>query len=272
MNGPDSFVNRQSTQQERVTFTLAFNWKLSVVGLLMLPLLLRLGFWQLERAQEKQQLSHAIEQQRQQPAVDNISLLQNFSQGSQLQRFDLQYRKVRLTGRFDQTRYWLLDNKTRQGKAGYEIIAPFTDTTGKTLLVNRGWVAAPRLRNEIPAVDTVPGTTTIDAYVYQPSSNLYTASMLSENPLKNSAWPQRIQKIDIAEIYQQLNLQPTFPFVLRLADFSDGALVTQWRWMNSSADKHQGYAVQWFAMAVVLLVALLFANSNFAQVIRQRLQ
>ncbi|MEC8427249.1 MAG: hypothetical protein VXZ35_02400, partial [Pseudomonadota bacterium] len=76
----------------------------------------------------------------------------------------------------------------------------------------------------------------------------------------------------IVDLYRQLNVDPKFSYLLRLETFSDAALVTQWRWINSSPQKHQGYAVQWFAMACVLLVALLFANSNLAQVLRQRMQ
>lgn len=251
-------------QPDNVTFNLAFNWKLSVLGLLMLPLLLHLGFWQLERAQQKQQLQHSIAQQRQLPALKNMAqlLLQDSAK--------LQHRKIHLQGRFDKQRYWLLDNKIRQGKVGYEVIAPFVDSNGKTWLVNRGWVAAPPLRSELPAIETGTGVRHIEGHIYQPGKNLLSNSSQVETPLANAQWPKRIQHVDSVELYRQLPSEPMFSYVLRLEALSDGALVTQWQWINTSPGKHQGYAVQWFAMAAVLAVALVFANSNLAQMMRQR--
>lgn len=249
--------------ENTVTLTLAFNWKLSVLGLLMLPLLLRLGFWQLERAEEKQQLNSVIAQQHQLPPVTKIN---------QYPGADLQYRKIQLQGYFDQQRYWLLDNKTRQGRVGYEVIVPFVDSSGATILINRGWIAASPMRSEIPIVDLAKGMRRIEGFAYQPSHNVMTGNTHAESVVKGSEWPKRIQKVDIADLYRQLNIDPKVSYLLRLETFSDAALVTQWRWINSSPQKHQGYAVQWFAMASVLLVALLFANSNLAQVLRQRMQ
>ncbi|MEC8428336.1 MAG: SURF1 family protein, partial [Pseudomonadota bacterium] len=178
--------------ENTVTLTLAFNWKLSVLGLLMLPLLLRLGFWQLERAEEKQQLNSVIAQQHQLPPVTKI----NQHLGA-----DLQYRKIQLQGYFDQQRYWLLDNKTRQGRVGYEVIVPFVDSSGATILINRGWLAAPPLRSEIPIVDLAKGMRRIEGYAYQPSNNVMTGNALAESVVRDTEWPRRIQKVDIVDLY-----------------------------------------------------------------------
>jgi cytochrome oxidase assembly protein ShyY1 len=41
-----------------------------------------------------------------------------------------------------------------------------------------------------------------------------------------------------------------------------------WQLVNTSPDKHRAYAVQWFTMAVVLLVFFLLRSSNLWQLLR----
>ena len=58
-----------------------------------------------------------------------------------------------------------------------------------------------------------------------------------------------------------------FPFPVRIDAGEPGALQVDWQVVNMSPQTHQGYAVQWFAMAAVLLVFYLFRSSNFWQLI-----
>lgn len=244
-----------------VTLTLAFNWKISVLAFLMLPVLVNLGFWQLERAEEKYQLLKRVAAQRAMPPVGMDELNQEN---------DIAHRKFQLVGQFGHQRYWLLDNKIRQGKAGYEVIVPFIMNSGEAVLVNRGWVSAPRLRSQIPHVPSVDNTVTIQGVLYRPGRNVLASEVAMDELWGGGEWPKRIQFLDIAGMYRQLNLKSNTPYVLRLDGISDAALVTDWRWVNTDPKKHEGYAVQWFSMAVVLCVALVFANSNMARVIQYR--
>ncbi|WP_423896086.1 SURF1 family protein [Candidatus Pelagadaptatus aseana] len=221
----------------------------------MLPVLLRLGFWQLERAEQKHQLQAELDRQRHLPALTADQL---FTQSN------TRYRRIELHGVLDNDHSWLLDNKIRQGQVGYEVISPLQLPSGETVLLNRGWLPAPRLRSELPGIPNIARPIHVTGFLHQPSDN----PMVREQD-GDEGWPRRIQQIDIAVLYQQLGLEPSLPFLLRLDDSSDGALVTQWQWLNNSPAKHQGYAVQWFSMAIVLVVALVFANSNLGQMIFQ---
>src|ERR687895_369418 len=51
-----------------------------------------------------------------------------------------------------------LDNKTRRGKPGYEVVTPLKlRGSSSPVLVNRGWIETGRPRDVLPEVPTPPG-------------------------------------------------------------------------------------------------------------------
>ncbi|GAB3111032.1 SURF1 family protein [Aestuariicella hydrocarbonica] len=239
----------------KFSVTLRINWKLLLAGLFLLPMLIRLGFWQLERGEEKRLLQADIQQQQALPALPTPDF-------SQLQSIDrLRYRFIETTGHFDPSRYWLVDNKVLQGKVGYEVIAPFVDIHGAVLLVNRGWIEAPPLREHLPAVTIPKGLLSVRGRLNLAEPN----SMIREVEQQSDQWPIRIQQLNIPRAEQQLGRE-VFDWALQLQPDSPAALTVMWRDVNVSVAKHQGYALQWFAMSGALLIALLFANTNLSDI------
>jgi cytochrome oxidase assembly protein ShyY1 len=51
-----------------------------------------------------------------------------------------------------------------------------------------------------------------------------------------------------------------FPHSVRLAEGSPGALTRYWPVISTAPEKHRAYAVQWFAMAAVLLGLFLYTS------------
>ncbi len=51
----------------------------------------------------------------------------------------------------------LLDNKIYRGRPGYQVVQPLRIAGGKHVLVNRGWVAAPARREQLPEIRTPTG-------------------------------------------------------------------------------------------------------------------
>lgn len=220
---------------------IADQWKLSLFVLLFLPLLIRLGFWQLDRAEERRQLL-AVYQYQQHLAVENVEQL-HFADT------DIDYRPVRISGRYHSQYYWLLDNQVRAGKVGYEVIMPLQMKNGQWLLVNRGWVAAPRLRSDFPVVDTPNTLVSIEGYFYPLPTN---AIFNSSSQVSNNQWPKRVLEVNLSHVENVLGA-PIYPRLLRINDNSPGALVTNWPVVNTSPEKHNGYAMQWFLMAFALV-------------------
>lgn len=225
-------------------------WKLSLLVVLFLPLLLHLGFWQLERAEEKRQLLSVYQDQQTLPAIPFDKTLDRIG--------DINYRTVIINGQYDPSRYWLLDNKPRSGRVGYEVVMPLK-TNNIWVLINRGWVEAPLHRDQLPLINTSTDAIKITGYFYSPSKNAVIDSGRSD---RLEQWPQRVLHIDMKEVKELLGIaqqSALYPQVLRIDAESPSALITDWPMVNTLPEKHQGYAVQWFAMSLVLLLLYLWA-------------
>jgi surfeit locus 1 family protein len=219
-----------------------FDWKLTLLTALLLPLMISLGFWQLRREDEKLALQTAYDaRQREAPvALSTLDITQ-----------DQQYRQVSLRGRYDNAHNFLLDNRIYQGQVGYEVIVPFETADGTVVLVNRGWMAQGRTRQELPAIPAVEEEVSIDGSVYQPVG----ASLVLGDALESEGWPKVIQTLAplrLAELSGTGDASKVFPYTVRLAAAAPGVLTRYWPVISTTPEKHRGYAVQWFAMATAL--------------------
>ena len=66
----------------------------------------------------------------------------------------------------------------------------------------------------------------------------------------------------------QLLDEPVLPAMVRIAAEDPQALSANWTVVNQSPQKHTGYAVQWFTMAAVLLLAFIVRSSNVLSLMR----
>lgn len=219
-------------------------WKLSVFFLLLLPCLIGLGAWQLQRAEEKHEILSKVAQRRGESPVSLEQLLQ---------RQQPAFTQVELRGHYLDDKLVLMDNKIYQGQFGYEVIMPFRERSGGLLLVSRGWVKGSLDRNQLPVIEPVAGVIELLGEVYVPLGEAFTLGS-TELP---EGWPKRLQSLDVAALSAVLN-EPLYPYVIRLRESSVNAFEPLWQDVNMQPQKHTAYAVQWFAMAATL-VALYFA-------------
>lgn len=235
-------------------FRWRWNGRLVVLCLLLLPLTVTAGFWQLRRADEKRDLL-AIHAQRSQAAPVALAHLD-------LQE-EQQYRRVTVTGWPDQAHQFLLDNRMRHGRAGYEVLTPVRWADDGWIMVNRGWLPRPADGSGIPAVPRLSEPVTLVGYLYQAAA---VAPVLGpEQP--GADWPQVLQQPVPGLLVQRLG-RDILPYQLRLED-SPG-FETGWTVASLSPDQHIGYAVQWFGLSVVLAVLGVISNSNFPEWWRAR--
>lgn len=242
----------------RASFSWALNWKICLFSLLLLPLLIGLGFWQLQRAEQKATLQELLIQQQDLPPLAWVAGASVPTDAS-----EYLYRRVTMQGQFNQRQIWLLENRIRHGRVGYEVLTPFYLANGGAVLVNRGWIAGTGYRDQLPQVPPAQ-TQSISGNLVTPSKN-----SLLQQELVADAWPQTVLQIDLEQM-QALLATPLLPWVLQVDPEHASALDAQWSNINMPASKHLGYAWQWFAMAVALVILTLFANSNLGQVLSQR--
>ncbi|PKM29936.1 MAG: cytochrome oxidase biogenesis protein Surf1,facilitates heme A insertion [Gammaproteobacteria bacterium HGW-Gammaproteobacteria-11] len=231
--------------ESRNSLRFAPGWPLWLFLLAFIPLLISLGFWQLDRAEEKRQMQAQMDQNR-----GNLSL----PLSDLLKDSDPAWRPVYLQGEFDQQAIWLLDNRTRNGRAGVEVLQAFNDVSGQRVLVNRGWLPWPD-RQQLPALPPAAGTLALDAELLPEAGEAFTLG--DDSP--DDGWPRLISHIDM----QQLELdsgQALLPWIARLRIGSPAALTLDWPPLPMTSSKHTGYAVQWFALATALLALFIWAG------------
>ena len=239
-------------------FQITFDWRSTVLALLFMPLTLTLGFWQLDRAEEKRQLQGLFEQRQSGPVLPIEALIDNE---------DLQYQPVRLQGEYINEKKLFLDNRIHHGRFGYEIITPFKlAASDRLVMVNRGWLAGDRSRRSLPEIEAVTGLVELSGEVYVPKGE-----MLLLAPPQDSGWPRVLQSIKIDTLKGDFDL-PLFPYTVRINSTSPGSYQPNWVVVNLQPQKHTGYAVQWFAMSGALLLILLLANTNLWALLKGRRQ
>lgn len=232
----------------KTSVALIRSWPLTLISALLLPLLLGLGVWQLQRAQEKQQINRDIDLRLSQQPVHPSEI------------GDLKtYTPVRLQGYYRNEIHYL-DNRTREGRVGYEILQVFVsgeDGEGgeQRWLVNRGWMPAPASRDQLPEVTWPRAAKVITGFLYPV-------------PKAEMEMPQggRIQQLGAGFAEQLDLLRPEWS--IRLSADSDTALRTEWQLLNSPPQRHRAYAFQWFAMALALVVLWLIAATGLPQRLR----
>ncbi len=224
-----------------------FNWKLTLFVALFLPILFRLGYWQLDRAEEKRQILAAREALINQPAMEY----------SRLKNTEIQnYRNVSLSGQMNEE-VFLLDNQIFKNKFGYEVIQPVHLEDGKIVFISRGWIEGSLDRQILPTIETPTGIVRFEGYLYQPSENLQLKE--DENSQK---WPRVIGSINLEKLYKAIgkNDKISTPYLLRLDSISAGAYEQHWQVVNVNPEKHTAYAMQWFGMAILLIGLFIYAS------------
>ena len=229
-----------------------FKWFVTLLGVLLLPVLVGLGIWQLDRAEQKKLLIQQREAQ-----VGYLSQLPPTLIASGT--------GVRLAGEFDAQRWFLLDNRVREGRVGYEVLVLFYPAEGgEVLLINLGWIAADVDRAILPKVLLPSGPLVLRGHLVQPSDGLQLAA-----DSWALSWPKRIQQIDIPRLQSHLQ-QMLYPAVLQVAEPLIPELKVGWSVVNMPPEKHLGYALQWFALAFVLAIGMVWLGwQEFHQARRQ---
>lgn len=216
-----------------------------LAGVALFALLLRLGFWQLERARFKEALAQEFAAAHEAPVAAPIQTLTGAGQSGAWQ-----FRRTALAGHADVARQYLLDNRTLAGRAGYHVLLAVASAQGN-VLVNRGWVPVGPDRSRLPDVALdAPAIQVQGRLVRPPQPGLLLGSAGYERP----GWPKVVQTIDLEQMSRQLGLS-LLPAIVLLDSSHAGCFQCDWKAVPGlSASSHRGYAVQWFSLAAALLV------------------
>lgn len=144
----------------------------------------------------------------------------------------------------------LLDNKIRNRWVGYHVLTPLRLSNSQgVVLVNRGWVKAPRLRSEMPALPAADGLVQLSGQAREFERHIF--------ELAPEVNPGRVWQHATLERYRaHANLAPGLKIVpLMLLQTSDGpdTLAREWEAPAHPAVHHWGYALMWFIFALMAM-------------------
>lgn len=219
-------------------------WLPTLVTLALLVLLLNLGFWQLERAEQKRAMLSAHDTRT---ALAPVAL-------NRLDVSDPQnrYRRIYTRGVYDNRQQIFLDNQVHQGQPGYHVYTPFLpDGADAAILVNRGWVPWGETRARLPDISLENPAVTLNGRIDQPAN----PGIRLGDALAQTGWPKVVPYIEYSPLSEQLGYPLATTVILLDADQPQG-FRREWQldFAGFGPERHIGYAVQWFALSVTLLV------------------
>ena len=216
---------------------------LRIVYLLCLSLLLGLGGWQLSRGVEKNQLEKTLSEQHPHIVIKNRAPSWD----------DMEYKAVELDGTWLEGKTFLLDNRIYRGQLGYEVLRPFRLAgDSSVVLVNLGWIAKDWIaENAVAGLQLASnlGSEKVMGQLYLPEQG-FTLGVAYTN---QTSWPKVIQYFDWQALSQAVGftLQPV---VVVLETDPKLGLVKIWSPYVINALRHFGYAVQWWGLALLLII------------------
>ncbi len=230
----------------------------TIATIVLVPFLISLGLWQLDRAEQKKVIDNGVTEAQQKQALD----LNAFVASNSINKEDFSleiYRTASLLGHYDNAHQFLLDNRTHQGKAGFHVVTPFLlKNTDKAILINRGWITYQGTRDNIPDISITQETIKISGVMKRQARAIVLNRDSGE--VKNR-YPKLIQSIELVELAKELKLV-MLPIVIELDKTDNTGFVREWQPYYGSIDKHNAYALQWFAMAGILLFLFLKLNTK----------
>ncbi len=220
-----------------------------ILYLLMLALLISMGNWQLDRAEQKRHILQQRQKASQLPPVE-INEMQYPALSA------LEYRQVKVRGRWDFAHQFLIDNQMHQGEVGYYVMTPLRIAgKNRAVLVNRGWVAMNKDRKVLPDI----ALSSVDVEVTGRVNHFpRVAYQLEGADRPTSSWPAVVQVINPVVLSEILGY-PVLDFQIEMDPAETDGFVREWKIIQKMpAEKHVAYAMQWYGLALTLTILMLW--------------
>jgi surfeit locus 1 family protein len=210
----------------------------SILILATMAFLVSLGFWQLDRADQKRTIEASI--QKANTGVVELIINQN-------ELLNKEYYEVRLQGSYIGDKQFIYDNQIVDQASGYYVLTPFVLTgQSNAIMINRGFIPWNGRRDQLDDIAVDSTFREIKIQVSRPIKRIE----LKTSDISNQ-FPVLIQAIDF-DVIEEIS-STSFVDVIGLLDpSSDDGFVRKWEPYTGSIEKHIGYAIQWFLMALVL--------------------
>jgi surfeit locus 1 family protein len=212
-------------------------------------LFIRLGVWQLHRADEKEEIL------RRYAAAENAAP-RDFSVVAAKPPIDA-FARVSVQGEYVPDRLYLLDNPKHDQRGGAEVYAPFRPQhDDRLLLVDLGFLPG-NGTDQPPQLPPLPTGKQVLQGLYVPAPGV--GFEMGGNALARQAhWPKTTVYLELPQVAADLGAT-LYPQVLAL-DADPASIYVREHTIDFSSmppARHRAYAFQWFTFAVAAVVILL---------------
>ena len=207
-------------------------WWFLIVVIPIVGLCIKAGFWQLDRAHQKEELIRVLTVGESLLTSGSDMLSQQVESGTHQVQLTV-YRDTATPLRF-------LDNRIQDRVAGYEVFTEATSSDGSVrVLVNLGWVPGLKRRDELPTIE-IPTVFELKG-LWVPITDSY---LMSESDTETLGDAQRVQSLtDLIKTNLLSGMVLAEGLLPRNANGPKPRL---------GPETHYGYAIQWFLLALVL--------------------
>lgn len=239
-------------------------WLFGGAVVLIATVCVRLGFWQLDRLEERRAVNAERAAAHEAPPARVTAAGPSAAEDGISE--DLAWRRVELAGRFDYAREIVLRNRSRQGTPGVYVMTPFLLPDSGAVLVLRGWLPAPdgmsaslaRARPEAPAGSVTvggiarPGSPRSGGPVDTLAAGSGTHPVLGSADL---AAASRLLPYPVASYYVHPDDRPGMGGDASGGESAPGLAPRPVPLPEpDGGPPHLSYAVQWFSFATIALV------------------
>ena len=204
--------------------------------------MLNLGFWQLNRLEDKKDFNSVLRAHTSTP-------IQPLDQAvpTKWDKASNEWIRVSITGSYDSSKAVTIINRSQDGTAGYNSAVPFTSLGNRTILVNRGFVPL------VMSTPTIP-TGEIEIIGYLRASQ----SRSALGPIDSTdASNTEFQRFDVPLISAHVGgvLEPMFLQLIQESPASDTPWPAKVPLPPLDEGTHLSYALQWFFFCLVAFAA-----------------
>jgi surfeit locus 1 family protein len=218
---------------------------LALLALAGIVAMVLLGNWQTRRAEQKIALQQRVTARAQAPVLSLPS--------TPVAAEGYEHSRVTVRGEFVLQHTVFVDNRVQRGLPGYDVVTPLRIRGGDMhVLVNRGWIGIGPTRERFPKIPAPTGELVLEGLAVIPPERVYElAGEAGTGPL--------VQHLVLSRIRERtgLNLQPVV--LLQTNEFPDG-LARVWKRPDMGVNTHRAYALQWYAMGLLILVLYITLN------------
>lgn len=235
----------------RYRFLLSFRWiLLTTLVAIAVVVMVRLGFWQVERLHTKQASNALITSRQANEPVPFGSLLPVGVDRAEVG--ETVWRTVTVTGTYRPDDQVLIRNRSNNTAPGFWVMTPLVGADGQAVAVNRGWVPITVGDGGSPDLYAPPsGEVTVTGLV---QAGEHQQGLEAADP--NGSKLTTLSRVDL-DRYQQQVAYPLAPAWVQLTDqkpLQSGVLPVKVSPPPLDEGPHLNYAGQWFIYATLTVI------------------